>query len=102
MSEYSGDPAKRQLLFVSPVQPIGGCSANGACWDKPPGLVRMVIAFLNHPGLSFRKANLPCRILEYPTRDGTRLCVRNWSCPEAWKRPVNQLIGPAQTNRFIN
>jgi radical SAM superfamily enzyme YgiQ (UPF0313 family) len=59
----------QRVLFTSPVQPIGGCSANVYCWDKPPGWVRLVIAFLNHPGLCFLKANVPCDILEYPSGD---------------------------------
>lgn len=56
-----------RILFTSPVQPIGGCSPNVYGWDKPPTMVRIAMSFLNHPGLAFLKANLPCDILEYPT-----------------------------------
>lgn len=59
----------RKLLFVSPIQPIGGCSANVYSWNKTPSGVRIAMSFLNHPGLSFLKANLPCEILEYPTQE---------------------------------
>ncbi len=55
------------VLFTSPVQPIGGCSPNVYSWDKQPAKVRIAMSFLNHPGLAFLKANLPCEILEYPT-----------------------------------
>jgi len=61
--------ASDSVLFVSPVQPIGGCSPNVHGWDKRPSRVRMAMSFLNHPGLCFLKANLPCEILEYPTRE---------------------------------
>jgi radical SAM superfamily enzyme YgiQ (UPF0313 family) len=57
------------VLFVSPVQPIGGCSPNVHSWDKRPSRVRIAMSFLNHPGLCFLKANLPCEILEYPTQE---------------------------------
>ncbi|HEV2854261.1 MAG TPA: radical SAM protein [Thermoanaerobaculia bacterium] len=57
------------VLFVSPVQPIGGCSPNVHGWDKRPSRVRIAMSFLNHPGLCFLKANLPCEILEYPTQE---------------------------------
>ena len=58
-----------RALFVSPVQPIGGCSANVYNWNKLPARVRIAMSFLNHPGLCFLKANTPCDILEYPTQD---------------------------------
>lgn len=57
------------ILFVSPVQPIGGCSPNVHGWDKHPSRVRIAMSFLNHPALCFLKANLPCEILEYPTQE---------------------------------
>ena len=57
------------VLFVSPVQPVGGCSPNVYGWDKRPSRVRVAMSFLNHPGLCFLKANLPCEILEYPTQE---------------------------------
>lgn len=57
------------ILFVSPVQPIGGCSPNVHGWDKRPSRIRIAMSFLNHPALCFLKANLPCEILEYPTQD---------------------------------
>ena len=56
-----------RALFVSPVQPIGGCSANVYGWDKHPAMVRVAMSFLNHPGLCFLRANVDCEILEYPT-----------------------------------
>ncbi len=55
-----------KILLTSPIQPIGGCSPNVYSWDKSPTKVRIAMSFLNHPGLSFLKANLPCEILEYP------------------------------------
>ena len=60
--------SERRVLFVSPVQPIGGCSANVYSWDKSPARVRVAMSFLNHPGLCFLRENVPCEILEYPTR----------------------------------
>lgn len=57
-----------RALFVSPVQPIGGCSANVYSWDKQPTRIRWHFSFLNHPGLCFLKANTPCEILEYPSQ----------------------------------
>src|SRR5262245_20518273 len=62
----------RRVLFAAPVQPIGGCSANVYSWDKPPGALRIAMSFLNHPGLAFLAANLPCTILEYPTWEDYR------------------------------
>ena len=59
----------RRVLFASPVQPVGGCSPNVCSWDKSPPRLAASITFLNHPGLSFLKANVPCEILEYPTRE---------------------------------
>lgn len=55
------------ILFTSSVQPIGGCSPNVYGWDKQPPVVKVAMNFLNHPGLAFLDANLPCQILEYPT-----------------------------------
>jgi hypothetical protein len=60
---------RRKILFVSPIQPIGGCSANVYGWDKRPARVRIAMSFLNHPGLCFLRANLPCDVLEYPTTE---------------------------------
>lgn len=56
----------QKILFTSPIQPISGCSPNVYGWDKSPHRVRVAMSFLNHPGLSFLRANLPCTILEYP------------------------------------
>lgn len=67
--------ADGKVLFVSPVQPIGGCSANVYGWDKHPARVRVAMSFLNHPGLGFLAANLPCRILEYPTQEQFRAAL---------------------------
>lgn len=72
----SDDPGKKEglkvrqgqrIVFVSPVQPFGGCSPNVHGWDKDPSRVKIAMSFLNHPGLCFLKANVPCEILEYPT-----------------------------------
>jgi hypothetical protein len=60
---------RKRILFVSPVQPIGGCSANVYSWDKQPSRIRVAMSFLNHPGLCFLRANLPCKILEYPSNE---------------------------------
>lgn len=49
------------------MQPIGGCSPDVYSWDKRATAVRAVMSFLNHPGLAFLGANVPCDILEYPT-----------------------------------
>ena len=56
-----------KVLFTSPIQPIGGCSPNVYSWDKRPAHLRIAMSFLDHPGLSFLEANLPCDILPYPT-----------------------------------
>src|SRR6185503_3698746 len=65
------DPVRnqRRVLFTSPVQPIGGCSPDVYSWDKRATAVRAVMCFLDHPGLAFLGANLPCEILEYPSSD---------------------------------
>ncbi len=74
----AGSPHRgRRALFTSPVQPIGGCSPNVFCWDKPSGWPRIVIAFLNHPGLSFLKVNVPCEILEYPSQQQFTAALAN-------------------------
>ncbi len=57
-----------RVLFTSPVQPIGGASADVFSWNKKPSSVRLFLSFLNHPGLGFLKANLPIDILEYPSQ----------------------------------
>ena len=57
---------RHKVLLTSPVQPIGRCSPNVYGWDKRPGGVRIAMSFLNHPGLAFLGANLPCDVLEYP------------------------------------
>ena len=64
-----------KVLFTSPVQPISGCSPNVYGWDKSPHRVRVAMSFLNHPGLSFLKANLPCTILEYPDLEQYRAAL---------------------------
>lgn len=64
-----------RILLSSPAQPIGGCSANVYSWDKRPAKVRVVMSFLNHPGLGFLAANLPCEILEYPTMEQFRAAL---------------------------
>ena len=58
-----------KILFTSPIQPIGGCSPNVYSWDKSPSVPSIAMSFLNHPGLSFLEANLPCEILPYPDQD---------------------------------
>jgi pyruvate-formate lyase-activating enzyme len=63
------NPPLTRALFVSPVQPIGGCSPNVYSWDKRPAHIRVAMSFLNHPGLCFLRANAPCKILEYPSND---------------------------------
>src|SRR5262249_45428366 len=55
-----------RVLFASPVQPIGGCSANVFCWDKPPGWARVVISLLDPPALLSRRATLRCDALPSP------------------------------------
>lgn len=56
------------MLFTSPCQPIGGCSPDVYSWNKQTAAVKVIMTFLNHPGLSFLGANLPgVEILEYPT-----------------------------------
>jgi hypothetical protein len=58
----------QKILFTSAVQPIAGCSPNAYSWNKPTRSIRLISVFLNHPGLSFLKANVPCiEILEYPS-----------------------------------
>jgi hypothetical protein len=59
----------RRILFTSPVQPIGGCSPNVYSWDKQPGLLKVAMSFLDHPGLSFLAENLPVEILPYPSAE---------------------------------
>ena len=66
-----------RVLFTSPVQPVGGCSANVHGWGKPPTGIRMFLSFLNHPGLCFLKANLPCDILEYPDEKDFAAALEN-------------------------
>jgi hypothetical protein len=66
-----------RVLFTSPMQPISGCSPNVYGWDKSPHRVRVAMSFLNHPGLCFLKANLPCSILEYPNLDQYRAALRD-------------------------
>jgi len=56
-----------KILFTSPLQPIGGSSADVYTWNKPLATVRLFFSFLNHPGLGFLKSNLPIDILEYPS-----------------------------------
>ncbi len=58
---------QERVLFTSPIQPISGCSPNVYSWDKSPNRVRIAMSFINHPGLCFLKANIPCEILEYPS-----------------------------------
>jgi len=58
--------AKGKTLFVSPVQPIAGCTPSIYNWDKPSNALNISLSFLNHPGLQFLKANVECDILEYP------------------------------------
>lgn len=72
MLDRARKPSRTVPLFVSPVQPIGGASPNVYSWDKRPAAVRIAMSFLNHPGLSFLRANVPCRILEYPDADAYR------------------------------
>ncbi|HEY7409906.1 MAG TPA: radical SAM protein [Vicinamibacteria bacterium] len=55
-----------RVVMTSPVQPIGGCSANVYSWDKSPARVRVAMSFLSHPGLAFLGANAGCEVLEYP------------------------------------
>lgn len=69
--------SERRVLFVSPVQPIGGCSANVYSWDKQVARVRVAMSFLNHPGLCFLRANVPCEILEYPTARAFEAALAN-------------------------
>jgi hypothetical protein len=57
-----------EILFTSPVQPFGGSSADVYTWNKPLAPARLFFSFLNHPGLSFLKSNLPIDILEYPSK----------------------------------
>ncbi len=57
-----------RVLLASPVQPIAGASPDVYSWNKQPGALRLFLNFLNHPGLSFLKANLPVDILEYPSQ----------------------------------
>ena len=57
---------RKKVVLTSPVQPIGGCSANVYGWDKRPASVRIAMSFLDHPGLSFLRANLQCDVLQYP------------------------------------
>src|SRR5258708_24227612 len=57
-----------RVVFCSPIQPIGGSSPNVYGWDKHPAAVRIAMSFLNHPGLCFLRENLPCEILEYPSK----------------------------------
>jgi hypothetical protein len=64
------------VLLTSPIQPISGCSPNVYGWDKSPHRVRVAMSFLNHPGLCFLKANLPCSILEYPDLDQFRTALK--------------------------
>jgi uncharacterized radical SAM superfamily protein len=70
-------PRAARVLFTSPMQPISGCSPNVYGWDKSPHRVRVAMSFLNHPGLCFLKANLPCSILEYPNLDQYRAALRD-------------------------
>jgi len=58
----------RRILFTSPVQPIGGCSPDVYSWNKSTSNIKLIMSFINHPGLCFLKANVPgVEILEYPT-----------------------------------
>ena len=72
MSAASASPGRefdrsRRVLFTSPVQPIGGSSPDVYSWNKSVGPVKVVMTFINHPGLSFLGANVPgVEILEYP------------------------------------
>ena len=59
---------KKKVLFVSAAQPISGSSPSAYSWYKPARPLRLISVFLNHPGLSFLKANIPdIEILEYPS-----------------------------------
>src|SRR3954471_18394509 len=63
----------RKVLFTSAVQPIGGCSPDVYSWNKSTAPVRLAMSFINHPGLSFLRANVPgVDILEYPTWESFR------------------------------
>jgi radical SAM superfamily enzyme YgiQ (UPF0313 family) len=58
-----------RVLLTSATQLIGGASPDVSSWNKSPRGLRLAVNFLNHPGLSFLKANLPVEILEYPTQE---------------------------------
>ncbi len=57
----------RNILMTSPVQPIGGVSPDIYSWDKSSKGMRMIMSFLHHPALAFLEANLPVKVLHYPT-----------------------------------
>lgn len=67
----------RKVLFTSPVQPIGGCSPDVYSWNKSTTAVKLMMSFLNHPGLSFLRANVPgIDVLEYPTWESFRTALK--------------------------
>lgn len=55
-----------RALFVSPCQPIAGCSPDVYTWDKRARWPFAFLTFLNHPGLSWLAANAGVEVLEYP------------------------------------
>ncbi|MBJ7313502.1 B12-binding domain-containing radical SAM protein [Rugamonas sp. CCM 8940] len=57
----------RNVVITSPVQPIGGVSPDIYSWDKSSKGMRMIMSFLHHPALAFLEANLPVKVLHYPT-----------------------------------
>jgi radical SAM superfamily enzyme YgiQ (UPF0313 family) len=67
----------RKILFTSPVQPIGGCSPDVYSWNKSTSRIKLIMSFINHPGLCFLKANVPgVDILEYPTWSDFKSALR--------------------------
>lgn len=66
-----------RVLFTSVVQPIGGSSPDVYSWNKRTSSVKLRMSFLNHPGLSFLRANIPgLAILEYPTSSAFQAALR--------------------------
>lgn len=69
---------ERRVLFTSAIQPIGGCSPDVYSWNKSIGPVKVLMTFLDHPGLAFLEANLPgVDALPYPTWDDFREALRD-------------------------
>jgi hypothetical protein len=67
----------RSALFVSPVQPIGGCSSDVYSWDKSSNVIRLIMSFLDrsawHSSAPMSRISVFSNNLESTRQDITEL-----------------------------